>query len=78
MSVHFYYAHGHPKEVCQLELTGARRTSRGKIFSYSINTTFCTKRHLISIKILEYIDKTMSKTVELKCIVVYGNDCQAK
>ena len=35
----FYYAHGHPKEVCQLELTGARRTSRGKIFPYSIVCT---------------------------------------
>ena len=26
-----FFAHGHPREICQLELTGARRGSRGKI-----------------------------------------------
>ena len=26
----FFNAHGHPEEVCQLELTGARRASRGE------------------------------------------------
>lgn len=31
-----FYAHGHPKGICQLRLTGARRASRGKAFPCSI------------------------------------------
>ena len=31
-----FYAHGHPKEKCQQELTGARRASRGKSIPCSI------------------------------------------
>ena len=29
-------AHGHPKEICQLTLTGARRASEERLFPYSI------------------------------------------
>jgi len=28
--VTFFYAHGHPKEICQQKLIDVRRTSRGR------------------------------------------------
>ena len=41
LSLTFFYAHGQPKEVCQLELTGVRRASREKIFHGSIVVKYC-------------------------------------
>ncbi len=33
-----FYAHGHPDEICQHALTGARRSEQGKVFPTRLHT----------------------------------------
>ncbi|MDE7418351.1 MAG: hypothetical protein K2N44_18950 [Lachnospiraceae bacterium] len=56
-----FYAHGHPEEVCQLELTGARRASRGE--GHSLLDSFTELVFENWKKYLDFYDKDQSSLV---------------